>query len=82
MATALKALEQSEKVVFQSFTLTRAAIACGQLEASGMPTRLARVSAGYVVFVPNEYAEASSMLLVAQAEDPERQLTGRSSFRA
>ncbi len=70
MVMAFELSEESEKVVFESFTLTRAAIACGQLEASGLPARLARVARGSAVVVPSEYAEEASMLLVAQPDDP------------
>ncbi len=82
MVTAFEDFGESEKVVFESFTVTRAAIACGQLEASGLPARLDRVAGGYAVMVPSEYAEEASTLLVPQPDDPDKRLTGHPSFRA
>ena len=61
MTTALVDLDKSEQVVFESFTLTRAALACAQLEANGLPFRLAPAPAGYVIPVPSENAEASAI---------------------
>jgi hypothetical protein len=82
MITAFQAFEESEEVVFESFTLTRAAVACGQLEASGLPARLGRVVGGYGVLVPSEFAEESEALLGPQPDDPNRRLAGHPAIRA
>jgi hypothetical protein len=61
MVTALVELDKSDQVVFESFTLTRAALACAQPEANGLPSRLALMLAGHVILVPNENAGAPAI---------------------
>jgi hypothetical protein len=72
MVTNLRVLDTAETLVFESVTLTRAALVCEQLEAGGLPARLARVAAGYGVLVPSDDAEKSSTLLSAQTDGVER----------
>jgi len=63
MVKPLEILEKPRAVVFQSLTLNLAAAVCNQLEKAGFPARLGKVTSGFAVMVPPEFAAQSRNLL-------------------
>jgi hypothetical protein len=52
MVTVLRGLDQAETLVFESVTLTWAAVVCEQIEAGGLPARLTRVAPAMAWWFP------------------------------
>ncbi len=72
MLNSFAVLEKASTVVFHSITLNLAAAVCDQLEDAGFPARLGRVSSGFAVMVPSEFAAHSRKLLTAHPKPGER----------
>ncbi|MDR3578142.1 MAG: hypothetical protein P4L50_30110 [Anaerolineaceae bacterium] len=63
MVQSFEILEKVKTVVFQSLTLSLAAVVCDQLERAGTPAQVESVQGGFAVKVPSDCAAQALSLL-------------------
>ncbi len=71
MITSYSNNETVDTAVFESLSMTLAAVVCGQFEHAGVQARLGKVQSGFAVFVPARHASECRDLLTGQPRQGE-----------